>query len=94
MPKYRDPGAPYWTILAKAEKEMIRDALRANSGNVSAAATALGIARNYFHKRMHMLGVEREEFLPGPPPTVEVIDAPATSAPRDHWLYDREEPTR
>lgn len=90
MPAYRDPNAPYWTILARAEKEMICDALRTAGGNVSAAANALGIARNHFHKRMRTLGVDREQFLPGPPPTVEVIESPSeASPPSNHWLYEK-----
>lgn len=87
MPRYKDPDAVYWTLLAAREAEIIRDALRAANGNVSAAASALGIARNYFHKRMQTLGIEREEFLPGPAPTVEVIDDKPATTDKAHWLY-------
>ncbi|MGE5360763.1 MAG: sigma-54-dependent transcriptional regulator [Bacteroidales bacterium] len=44
---------------ARAERDLIRDALERANWNVSAAARALGIERTHLHKRMRALGLHK-----------------------------------
>ncbi len=47
-------------IRARAERDLIRQALEEACGNVSAAARALGIERTRLHKRIRALGIGKE----------------------------------
>ena len=46
---------------ARAESDLIRQALEQAAWNVAAAARALGIERTRLHKRMKALGIERKQ---------------------------------
>jgi two-component system NtrC family response regulator len=41
------------------ERDMIRDALRKTSGNISAAAAELGVSRPTFYELMEKLGIQK-----------------------------------
>ena len=46
--------------LLEAERGAVRRALARSSGNVSAAARALGVSRATLHRKLHRLGLSRE----------------------------------
>jgi DNA-binding NtrC family response regulator len=66
MPIKRNQNAPFWLALEKKEdefmREMIEGALSVTGGNVSRAASALGIHRTYLAKLMKRLKIDRSSF--------------------------------
>lgn len=52
-------SAPCGTDLAHAERLVLARALSRASGNVSAAARALGVSRATMHRKMRLLGISR-----------------------------------
>jgi DNA-binding NtrC family response regulator len=62
MPSKRNPNAPYWLALEHKEREIIEGALLATGGNVTRAASALGIDRTYLTKVMKRLDMDRKSY--------------------------------
>ena len=57
----RAPTDEDGTDLAHAERVVLQRALARSSGNVSAAARALGVSRATMHRKMRVLGVSRAQ---------------------------------
>lgn len=62
MPSKRNPNAPYWLALEKKEREIIDGALVVTGGNVTRAASALGIDRTYLTKIIKRLEIDRRSY--------------------------------
>lgn len=62
MPMKRNPRAPYWLAIAQKEREIIDGALAATGGNVTRAASALGIDRTYLTKLIKRLEIDRTDY--------------------------------
>jgi DNA-binding NtrC family response regulator len=62
MPMKRNPNAPYWLAIEHKEREIIDGALLATCGNVTRAASALGIDRTYLTKIMKRLEIDRKSY--------------------------------
>ncbi len=62
MPTRRNPNAPYWLAIEQKEREIIDGALSATGGNVTRAASALGIDRTYLNKLIKRLEIDRGAY--------------------------------
>lgn len=51
------PGAAYSDLVEDAERHIIRDALAAHQGHMTATAAALGLERSHLYKKMRSLGL-------------------------------------
>ena len=52
-------GRSLESLMCESEREILREALRRNSGNISRSAEELGIHRVTFYKKMEKLGLSR-----------------------------------
>jgi transcriptional regulator of acetoin/glycerol metabolism len=56
-------NSPLKEFRDKTERDFIISALKKNKGNISQAATDLGIGRSYLHKRIVLLKIHKKDYF-------------------------------